>query len=623
MKNIDEIPNIKKEFKEENLCEQYAYKAKENYNVVYINPKLYEEIFEEEYEWEKASRQISEMFSITLDEEKSNKQIIGKAFSDKQLDPTGMALSGNLGSGRAYFYGSNFNIKGDKTKLATSPKSIYSNGKYALSAAIKETVISNILADDFAIPTFESLVILETKEKFDFIDEYLDSDDIIRAEIYNLPCCIEIRVNKDKELYRISNSLINKDTFTLKDAENFCEKLAKIEANKFCDRFLHGSWSVGNISTKGNLIDFDTATFVKGRFPQYSNTNKYKSNYFGYELLGQKLMIKSIIDNENIENAKETQNQLEDLMDKKYNETMKIKFCDLIGLDYNLHYEKYSKYIDSLFEKFNILSRKFLPNYYETNVAEDNGEITYIFDFSKFFQNYLIEKEKNKSNRLFGLKLLFNKAENISYEKVGMIKEKVEEFFSEDLVYESDMDNLMIDAMDFIEEYDELFTKVNEDNDLSNIKLQQYIINADRNYLYGNRNIYGELSYLYENQKIDSITLNKIITALIKTNKRNNYNKQNENIIGLQLYDDCLTYFVISSNYYYLVLEPFSSVEIEFSKAIINGEELMISHSSNENGNIIISEKVEFNTLPNILAYDTKIKINGIECKNKLMKMAK
>ncbi|MBS5857105.1 MAG: hypothetical protein ACLTKT_00295 [Clostridia bacterium] len=617
MKNIDEIPNIKKEFKEENLCEQYAYKAKENYNVVYINPKLYEEIFEEEYEWEKASRQISEMFSITLDEEKSNKQIIGKAFSDKQLDPTGMALSGNLGSGRAYFYGSNFNIKGDKTKLATSPKSIYSNGKYALSAAIKETVISNILADDFAIPTFESLVILETKEKFDFIDEYLDSDDIIRAEIYNLPCCIEIRVNKDKELYRISNSLINKDTFTLKDAENFCEKLAKIEANKFCDRFLHGSWSVGNISTKGNLIDFDTATFVKGRFPQYSNTNKYKSNYFGYELLGQKLMIKSIIDNENIENAKETQNQLEDLMDKKYNETMKIKFCDLIGLDYNLHYEKYSKYIDSLFEKFNILSRKFLPNYYETNVAEDNGEITYIFDFSKFFQNYLIEKEKNKSNRLFGLKLLFNKAENISYEKVGMIKEKVEEFFSEDLVYESDMDNLMIDAMDFIEEYDELFTKVNEDNDLSNIKLQQYIINADRNYLYGNRNIYGELSYLYENQKIDSITLNKIITALIKTNKRNNYNKQNENIIGLQLYDDCLTYFVISSNYYYLVLEPFSSVEIEFSKAIINGEELMMSHSSNENGNIIISEKVEFNTLPNILAYDTKIKINGIECKNK------
>lgn len=623
MKNIDEIPHIKKEFKEENLCEQYAYKAKENYNVVYINPKVYEEIFEEEYEWEKASRQISEMFSITLDEEKSNKQIAGKAFSDKQLDPTGMALSGNLGSGRAYFYGSKFNIKGDRTKLAISPKSIYSNGKYALSASIKETVISNILADDFAIPTFETLAILETKERFDFIDEYMDADDIIRAETYNLPCSIEIRVNKDKELYRISNSLINKDNYIIKEMENFCEKLAKIEANKFCDRFLHGSWSVGNISIKGNLIDFDTSTFVKGRFPQYSNTNKYKSNYFGYELLGQKLMIKSIIENENIENTKEIQNHLEDLMDKEYRKSMKIRFCDLIGLDYNLHYEKYSKYIDSLCEKFNILSRKFLPNYYETNVAEENGEITYIFDFSKFFQKYLIEKEKNKANRLFGLKLLFNKAESISYEKVGMIKEKVEEFFSEDLVYESDMDNLMLDAMDFIEEYEELFTKVNEENDLSNIRLKQYIINADRNYLYGNRNIYGELSYLYENQKIDSKTLNKIINALIKTNKRNNYNNQNENIIGLQLYEDCLTYFVISSNYYYLVIEPFSSIEIEFAKAIINGEELMMIHSSNENGKMLKSEKVEFNNLQDILMYDTKIKINGIECKNKLMKTAK
>ena len=127
MEEIIETPHIKELFKEDNLCIQDVYKAKENYNVVYINSKLYEEIFNEEYEWKTAKQKISEMFSITLDEKKSNKQLVGKAYSDKQLDPTGMALSGNLGSGRAYFYGSNFNIKGDKTKLATSPKSIYSN----------------------------------------------------------------------------------------------------------------------------------------------------------------------------------------------------------------------------------------------------------------------------------------------------------------------------------------------------------------------------------------------------------------------------------------------------------------------------------------------------------------
>ncbi len=619
MEKIDEVPNIKENFKIENLCVQYVYQAKEKYNVIYINSKLYEEIFKEKYEWQTAKQRISDMFSITLDEEKSNKQIAGKAYSDKQLDPTGIALSGNLGSGRAFFYKNCFNIKGDKTKLATAPKNIYSNGKYALSAAIKETVIANILADDFIIPTFETLAILDKKKRFDFEDEYMDADDIIRKEVYNLPCSIEIRVNKEKELYRISNSLINKDKYTINELEDFCEKLAKIEANKFCDRFLHGSWSVGNISIDGNLIDFDTATFVKGRYPQYSNTNKYKSNYFGYELLGQKLMIKSILDYENIENANKIETNLDDLMSEKYKENMKIRFCDLIGLNYNLHYKKYNKYIDSLYEKFNVLSRKFLPNYYETNVAENSGDITYLFDFSKFFQKYLITKKDNKNNILLGMKLLLNDTEYIEYEKIGMIKEKIQEFFYENIVDEKNIDNSINNAMDFIEEYDELFNLISKETELSNIKVKQYIINANRNYLYGNENIYGEISYLYDIKKIDEKTTNRIINALINTNKRNNYNKKDENKLGLQIYEDLLTYLVLSENYYYLVIEPYSNTEIEFAKAIINGQEVMMRHFSDENGNIMASEKTEFDNLPDILNFDIKLKINGKEYKDKLI----
>ena len=619
MKKIDEVPNIKENFKIENLCVQYVYQAKEKYNVIYINSKLYEEIFKEKYEWQTAKKRISDMFSITLDEEKSNKQIAGKAYSDKQLDPTGIALSGNLGSGRAFFYKNCFNIKGDKTKLATAPKNIYSNGKYALSAAIKETVIANILADDFIIPAFETLAILDKKERFDFEDEYMDADDVIRKEVYNLPCSIEIRVNKEKELYRISNSLINKDKYTINELEYFCEKLAKIEANKFCDRFLHGSWSVGNISIDGNLIDFDTATFVKGRYPQYSNTNKYKSNYFGYELLGQKLMIKSILDYENIENANKIETNLDDLMNEKYKENMKIRFCDLIGLNYNLHYKKYNKYIDSLYEKFNVLSRKFLPNYYETNVAENSGDITYLFDFSKFFQKYLITKKDYKNNILLGMKLLLNDTEYIEYEKIGMIKEKIQEFFYENIVDEKNIDNSINNAMDFIEEYDELFNLISKKTELSNIKVKQYIINANRNYLYGNENIYGEISYLYDIKKIDEKTTNRIINALINTNKRNNYNKKDENKLGLQIYEDLLTYLVLSENYYYLVIEPYSNTEIEFAKAIINGQEVMMRHFSDENGNIMVSEKTEFDNLPDILNFDIKLKINGKEYKDKLI----
>lgn len=615
---MEQIPKIKELFKEENLCIQNVYKAKENYNVIYINSKLYEDIFEEKYDWKKASLNISEKFSITLDEQKSNNQLIGKGYSDKQFDPTGMALSGNLGSGRAYFYGSIFNIKGDKTELATSPNSIYSNGKYALSAAIKETIMANILSEDFIIPTFQTLAILETKERFDFIDQYLDYDNTIKEEKFNLPCCIEIRVNKEKELYRISNSLINGDTYTISELEDFCRKIAVIEANKFCDRFLHGSWSVGNISVQGNLIDFDTASFVKGRNPQYSNTNKYKSNYFGYELLGQKLMIKSIIENTNIEDLEQVENKLFELIEKEYNEHLRIRFCDLIGLDYNKHYQKYSKYIDSLCDKFNILARKFIPNYYETNVVEPDGDSTFLFDFSRFFQTYLIEKEIHKMNPILGTKLLLNDTEKIQYENVGMIKEKIEQFFRQDIVNEDEIDSLILDAINFIKEYDELFSKLDKD-ELYNVKLKQYIINANRNYIYANQNVYGTIAYLYDTKQIDNVTLNKIINAIIKTNKRNNYDSQKENIIGLELYKDFLTYFVISKKYYYLVIEPFSSKKIEFAKAIINGKEIMISHSLKENENTMISEKIELNNISDLLNLELKLRINAKKYDKKLI----
>ena len=96
--------------------------------------------------------------------------------------------------------------------------------------------------------------------------------------------------NKEKQLYRVSNALINKDKLSLEKLKHLLDRLALIEAEKYNKRILHGSWSVGNISIDGNLIDFDTAYFVKERNPQYSNTNKYKSNYFGFELLGSKMI---------------------------------------------------------------------------------------------------------------------------------------------------------------------------------------------------------------------------------------------------------------------------------------------------------------------------------------------
>lgn len=597
------MEKIKEFLSEKYLSVEEVYEAKEKYNVVFINSKLYEEIFEEEYEWEKASKKIQDMFSITLDKEKSNGNKVGTGYADKQLDPFGIALSGNLGSGRAFFYGSNFNIKGEKTSLATSPKSIYSNGKYALSASIKETIISNILAKDFCFSCFESLAILEKKEKYDFLEEYLDANDNIQEMQFRLPCAIEIRYYKEKELYRISNSIINDDKYSKQDIEALAENIAKIEANKFADRFLHGSWSSGNITTDCNLIDFDTSSFVKSRFPQYSNTFKYKSNFFGYELEGQKQMIASIIDKLNISDC----DNINSKMDEVYIQTLKIRFCDLIGLDYNEHYEKFSRKIDSLFEKFNSLSKKFVPNYYATNITDKFQDITNLFNFSNFFQKYLIKKDLEGYNLFSGIGLLINKPEEVIYNNIGFIKDKIESFFKDDLVNIENKDMYLIDAMKFIEEYDSLFDKI---NDIDKIKLKQYIINSERNYITGN-GIYGLLSESYDNRKIDNKTLNKIIGALINTNLKNNYEQKKEISIGLKIYENCLTYWNISDKYYYLILEPFSNLEIDFAKLILNGEDIMLSHSKIKNEKIMIGEKIYFDILPDILDFNVEINVNG------------
>ncbi len=604
------MEKIKEFFGEQYLSIEQVYDSKEKYNVVFINERLYEEIFEEKYEWKKASKKIEDMFSITLDKNNSNGNQIGEGFADMQLDPFGNALSNNLGSGRAFFYGTNFNIKGEKTKLATSPKSIYSNGKYALSAAIKESVISNILSKDFVIPTFQSLAILEKKEKYNFLEEYLDENDEIKIREFNLPCAIEIRYYKEKELYRISNSIINNDLYTKESIIELAKKISKLEANKFADRFLHGSWSSGNITPNANLIDFDTATFVKGRYPQYSNTFKYKSNFFGYELEGQKLMLNSIIDKFHLENNEMLKNEINTMMDYTYSENLKIRFCDLIGLNYNIHYNTFSEDIDYLYEKFMMLSKKFIPNYYETNIAEKYTDITYLFDFSNFFQKYLIKKDIENYNIFLGIQLLMNNTEEILYDKIGVIKEKIEEFFKDEIVYDN-KDIYLIEAMKFIERYDNLFDSVKKEFNIEEIKLKQYIINSERNYITGNSYVYGNLSYAYEDKKIDSKTLNKILNLLVVTNFKNNFDNENEISIGLKFHNDYLTYWRISKKYYYLVVVPYSNLKIDFAKAIINEEEIMLSHSQDGDGKIMISEKMYFETLIDVLNLDIVIKING------------
>ena len=573
-----EETNLKQFFSNDTLVKQNVYKAKKSYTPLYINEELYEELFKEKYDLEKANNKISEMFSITLDKNKSE-ELIGYGYSDKQEDPTGISLSGNEGSGRSFFYGKYFNVKGDKTSLATSKDKAYSNGKFHLSMALRETVISNVLSKELEIPSFETLAILDTNEMFSFSKFGLNQDDEVIEETFSAPCVLEIRVNKDKQLYRVSNVFVNKDKLTYEELKNICDRFALLEAEKYIKRFIHGAWSVGNVSIDANLIDFDTAAFVQGRNPQYSNTNKYKSNYFGYEYLGSKKVLEALYNNA-LDKKTNSFQELDNYFDTSYKKYLKKYFLELIGLNDSID----SVLIDKLLEKFIKLSKLFLPNYYELCTADKNNRKTYIYDFSRFFRKYLLNR-----NAIYGVSLLLNDIVAFTYDKVGFIKDKVNEFFPDSIFKENDS-YILKEALEFIELYDEIFNKL--DIDLKEVAFKQYVNNINKEYLYGDMQTFNKLQQLYIDKKIDSKSLNIIVKYLIKTNINSYSNDKSEYLYDLKLYENYLVYKVLGKNYYYYVLVPYDN-SIRFAKLLIGDEEYMFSHTSGT----LTSEQIPYDNI--------------------------
>ncbi len=590
-----DTPQILKYFPDDMFIKQPIYKSKNKYDVIFINEELYQELFNEKFDWDSACQNILNTFSVTTNKDNGQEQL-GEVYVDKQYDPLNIALNGNQGSGRSFYFSSNFNIKGDKTLLATSKKPSYNNGKYPVEMSIKESILSNILAKDCPIKTFQTLALISTNEYYDIDECYIDENDIVQHTITKRLCTLEVRYYQDTEFCRLSNYLYCK-SIQPQEIEQIVDKICQVEAYKFNSRFLHGSWSSGNITKFGNMIDLDSGNFVKGRFPQYSNTDNHKECYFGYEILGQQLMINSLCEpSPKIDLA------------EKYNKYLLEGFCKLIGLDYNKDYEKYNNEITSLFKKYVSLSQKFFPNYYETFFQSPDSNITFLFDFSRFFAEYLTQKLTNNANIFVGLSLLDNNAKMFEYTKNGLKKDKITRFFSENLVFPDNYTKIKAEAINFVFEYDSFFEKLKNDNyNLREIAAKQYFINQNRDYLYNDVYIYDLLDK-FQNKEISSKNFSTICNALIKTNIRNN-----SNICNLKIYNNFLTYCVVSKNSYHIELVKFDD-SIEFAKLVVNDVDYMMHHKDNT----MLSNEIPITRI-DFLSDNTHLLVNGIECKNILV----
>lgn len=580
------------------------YKELNDFSVVYVNEKLYEKIFNKKYNFEEAEKDIKNNFLFTLYD--NGTPSIGNVYIDKQGDPTDISLNGNEGSGRAYYVGSNYNIKGEKTVLSTSPAEDYNNGKYSLEAAFQETMISEVLSNIFDIETFRVLAIIDKNETYKFPKSQAP-----------LSCGLLIRYYENNELYRFSHRFVNNKKFDYDEITSVCKKMGIIEGNKIVHRFLHGAWSLGNLSIDCNIIDFDTSFFVNGRHPSWIFSVAHKENYFGHEDEGEKRIIDILYDNDMID-CDISKRELYKIIDtKKYN-TITKGFLELISYDSKI-YLKYKNEVDTLVSLFIKLYPKIVYNYDKMNCSNSFSEKNNIFDFSRFFRFYNIYKYYYKnSDDLFNL-LLNSKLELYRYNSIDLEHYNgVYDFIKDDIIESpNDLEEVLKNATDFLEKFNKFNDMV--DNDLkisisSKIK-KAYLRNETKKYLMATTWLRGGLCNI--NSKYGPRLVNNIINFVTKYYTQKDYKNFNSDLI---IYEEGLFYRNIKKNSYSYVFEFYNITDYKIINLIIDNSIIELFKLDNYKYESNIIKNLELKEISKIflIVDNTELNLNIVDFRDTL-----
>lgn len=513
----------------DSFIEVPLYKRIDELDIVYINERVYETIFHRPFLYGEAKQDILSLFSVTMDESKGLFKMNINGYVDYQSDPTDIAMNGNLGSGRAFYLYDDFNIKGEKTPLATSTREDYNNGYYSMESSIEEALISELIITRMSLTSFETLCILDNhvNYKFPYVEE-------------SLPCSLMLRYAPNKTLYRVSHRFHNKVPYTKEELYDFTSKLGILEGNKFINRFIHGAWSIGNISIDGNMIDLDTSFFTKGRGPVWSYTPRFKTNYFGFEYLGDEMILETILHSElNID--KVSLKELSDILRSKREEQIKKMFPTLLGYNEEI-YLKYKDSFDRLCESFMHLSTLMYDNYMDLSVVDKNVDSTYLFDFSNLFRHFELLLQRGNASVSNLMSLLINKdAREVSYDEENEEAHDRSNSFFKDITIKdmSGYSKELKNVMKFLRNLLALDSKIKEENDIDVTKklIDSYLTNETLDLLTGKEWFRGELVYLYNKYggEVSSMFLNTVTNCYSRFNSSTDLQIFEEGIISKEI----------------------------------------------------------------------------------------
>jgi hypothetical protein len=560
------------------------YKSKNPVRPIYINKELFGQyISTKENTWEEMSQIISDTFSVTLERDASSGEQRGWAYVDRQADPLNISLSGNGGSGRAYYTGSVFNIKGEKTPLATSTDINHANGVLAMSDGIWCTLVANSLYPELKVSPVLAIVNLNEIYVHPETEKEVSRVKIIRLDIQG-------------SLDRISH------LFYLKKPENreyflaMARNFGQLEGDKFLHRILHGSWSNGNISPAGHLIDYDSVCAVKGRQPQFSASSYYIDNYFSFEYQGKLKVLDSLINDKEINIDGVTVDTLRNELLVSRNNRIVSKFTSLMGFNCDDVYQQYYAELSQLTEKLLSLSRAI--RYISECSFYTNTPLhffSHLFDFSNFFRFYPLLKLNKQFTLDAGFVLLAQSELIVEEDEIEVLgnyfheplEERVLPYLQDCFVREEyQLQHLKEEAYDFIKKYDELFEKIAKKDECYLTAIRAYLINEDRFYLFPVFDLSATIAAKAQASSSDEI--NSILQELISANQRTSaFSSLKSYRADIRIFKEGISYIELKDN---------GTCQIVFAlnNELINNK--MASWSINFNGNWYDASASEVNS---------------------------
>ncbi len=318
-------------------------------------------------------------YGVTLHpEEAADPRPTVLTYVDKQADPMNLGLNGNRGAGRSAYLKEKANVKGiGRTPLAVSSSAAYRTGKVDLPNALWEMLAANIVHRNLETGAAPVAGVLDQGVTFTppFSDKPLRAASVVRLDE-------DGALDRPAHLFEEGRPLSRRALLRIADA------FGRQEGEKFIGRILHGAWSVGNISTRGHMIDFDTVAAVRTRHPQYSLTGKYVTNYFGLESLGQAKILEALAADPRINVGGASGAELVERMDRARKRQIARRFKDLMGLPGARAASPANPRYAELVREFDGLSRKFYPDLTALGAWAGAEKSPAVFDFSRFMRLY-------------------------------------------------------------------------------------------------------------------------------------------------------------------------------------------------------------------------------------------